>query len=41
MEDVNKSHDKPPPPYTDVETSSPSLQTELDPSKKKKKNQKL
>jgi len=33
MENVNESQDKP--PTTDVETSSPSLQTELDPSKKK------
>jgi hypothetical protein len=33
MENVNESHDKP--PTTNVETSSPSLQTELDPSKKK------
>jgi hypothetical protein len=33
MENVNESHDKP--PTTNVETSSPSLQTELDPSKNK------
>jgi hypothetical protein len=31
MEDVNESHDKPPTPFTNVETSSPSLQIELDP----------
>jgi hypothetical protein len=33
MENVNESHDKP--PTINVETSSPSLQTELDLSKNK------
>jgi len=36
MKNVNESHDKPPKLSTNVKTSSPSLQTELDPSKKKK-----
>jgi hypothetical protein len=40
MENVNESHDKPAIPSTNVETSSPSLQIKLDPTKKKK-NQKL
>jgi len=34
MENINESHDKP--SITKVETSSPSLQIELDPKKKKK-----
>jgi hypothetical protein len=38
MENVNESHDKPAIPSTNVETSSPSLQIKLDPTKKKKKS---
>jgi hypothetical protein len=34
MENVNESDDKLPTPSTNIETSLPSLQTELDPSKK-------
>jgi hypothetical protein len=41
MKNVNESHDKPATPSTNVETLSPSLQTELDPTTKKNKNQKL